>query len=251
MSDYPLLPILLANLLVILAATELGCWLGNRAGSRSGEHLTTLEAAIFGLLALMIGFTFAMALSRFEARRDAALSEANAIATTAQSVRLLPAPHNAEALKLLREYVQVQLDIIRAASSIAESQAGDARSNEYHEALWQQVMTGAAKAGPAVPTLVVFETLNELIKSQRTRSAVLGNRVPREVLLALYAVAAIAIAFSGYAEGLSRQPSRLLVYLTGLLVFAVIILIEDIETPGTGFITLDKLPLTDVAAIIG
>jgi hypothetical protein len=56
-------------------------------------------------LALMIAFTFAMALSRFEGRRDAVLQEANAIGTTALRARLLPEPHNTETLKLLREYV--------------------------------------------------------------------------------------------------------------------------------------------------
>src|SRR5262249_53666811 len=70
--------------------------------------VSTLESAILGLLALMIGFTFAMALSRFEARRAAVLEEANAIGTTALRTRLLPAPHSTESLKLLREYVQIE-----------------------------------------------------------------------------------------------------------------------------------------------
>ena len=64
--------------------------------------VSMLEGAILGLLALMIGFTFAMALSRFEARRDAVLTEANAIGTTALRTRLLPAPHNVDVNKLLR-----------------------------------------------------------------------------------------------------------------------------------------------------
>ena len=72
--------------------------LGVRATGRGGDNVSTLEGAILGLLALMIGFTFAMALSRFEARRDAVLNEANAIGTTALRARLLPAPHGAEAL---------------------------------------------------------------------------------------------------------------------------------------------------------
>ena len=60
----------------------------------------------------MIGFTFAMALERFDARRNAVLMEANAIGTTALRARLLPEPHRAETVKLLREYVQIRLDVI-------------------------------------------------------------------------------------------------------------------------------------------
>jgi hypothetical protein len=70
-----------------------------------GGDVSTLETAVLGLMALMIGFTFAMALSLFEARRDAVLSEANAIGTTGLRARLLPQPERGEILKLLREYV--------------------------------------------------------------------------------------------------------------------------------------------------
>ena len=62
-----------------------------------------------GLLALIIGFIFLMALMRFEARREAVLNEANAIGTTALRARLLPAPHREESLKLLREYAQIRI----------------------------------------------------------------------------------------------------------------------------------------------
>jgi hypothetical protein len=69
-----------------------------------------VRAAILGFLALIVGFTFLMALTLFEARRDAVLNEANAIATTALRSRLLPEPHRTEALKLLREYAQIRID---------------------------------------------------------------------------------------------------------------------------------------------
>ena len=58
---------------------------------------------MLGLLALMIAFTFSMALSRFDLRRDALLNEANVIGTTALRARLLPEPHRIETLKLLRD----------------------------------------------------------------------------------------------------------------------------------------------------
>jgi hypothetical protein len=65
----------------------------------------------------MIGFTFAMALSRFDARRNAVLMEANTIGTTALRARLLPEPHRAETVRLLREYVQIRFDVISSGRS--------------------------------------------------------------------------------------------------------------------------------------
>src|SRR6516162_6251068 len=103
--------IFLVSVIAVAGASELGRVFGVRAAGRGGNDVSTLEGAVLGLLALMIGFTFAIALSRFEARRDAVLNEANAIGTTALRARLLPAPHGSDALKSLREYVQIRLDI--------------------------------------------------------------------------------------------------------------------------------------------
>jgi hypothetical protein len=54
-----LLPIFLVSLIVIVVASEVGRWLGVRAGTRGEENVLTLEGAVLGLVALMIGFTFA------------------------------------------------------------------------------------------------------------------------------------------------------------------------------------------------
>jgi len=135
--NYPLLMVFVAGLTVVLTVSEIGWQLGVRAEGRGSSNLTTLESAMLGLLALMIAFTFSMALSRFEARRDAVMNEANSIGTTAFRARLLPEPHRIETLKLLREYVQIRLDIIRSGTSLAERMAVVDRSNALQEALWQ------------------------------------------------------------------------------------------------------------------
>src|SRR5436190_21650468 len=97
--DYSLLANFPVSLVLILGAGEVGNRLGERAARRGAPGVATLEGAILGLLASMIGFTFSMALSRFEARRDGVLAEAMAIGTTALRARLLPAPHNRETAK--------------------------------------------------------------------------------------------------------------------------------------------------------
>jgi len=70
LDNYSLLTIFLVGLAVVLGASEIGRWLGGRTEDRGSSNVSTLESAVFGLLALMLGFTFAMALSRFEARSD-------------------------------------------------------------------------------------------------------------------------------------------------------------------------------------
>jgi uncharacterized membrane protein len=248
LNDYPLLPIFLVSVVVILGISELGRWLGGRAALRGADSVSTLEGAILGLLALMIGFTFAMALSRFEARRDAVLSEANAIGTTALRARLLPAPHNGESLKLLREYVQLRLDITRHPPSPQELGAMLSRSNAIQESLWQQAKAVAVRDNAMVPTGVFIQSLNEMIDDQAKRLAALHNRLPLIVLFALYGVAIIAVGFAGYTSGLQARHSRLPVYITGILVVTMVLLIQDIDRPGAGFIRISQQPMVDAAA---
>ena len=247
LSGYSLLSIFLVSSIVILFASEIGRRIGVRRAARGGDHIATLESAILSLLALMIGFTFAMALSRFEGRRDAVLNEANAIGTTALRARLLPAPHNAQALKL-REYVQIRLDITRRVPSAAELNDAIARSNAVQEALWGQALAAAAKDAGMVPTGIFIQTLNEMIDNQEKRLTAGRNRVPNIVLLALYGIAIVAGAFTGYGSGLEKGRSRLPVYLTGILVSSVILLIQDLDRPNTGFITVSQQPMLDAAA---
>src|SRR3954467_15474633 len=129
LSSYPIAAIFFIGLAVIFVVSEVGWQLGIRTKGGGGGNIATLESAMLGLLALMLAFTFSMALTRFEARRDALLNEANAIGTTALRARLLPDPHRSETLKLLREYVQIRLDIVQKGTSLAESTTIVDRSN--------------------------------------------------------------------------------------------------------------------------
>ena len=247
-AEWPLQLIFAVSLALILAASEFGHWLGQRAGERHNENITTLEASMLGLLALMISFTFAMALTRFDARRDAVLNEANAIGTTALRARLLPSPHSSDCLALLRDYVKVRLDITRRVPSNAELNEAIARSNAIQEALWQQAKAMAAKDTGLVPTGLFIQSLNDMIDNHEKRLTAARNRVPNIALVALYAIAAIAIAFTGYAGAAEPRRWRPGVYITSTLIAGMILLIQDIDRPGAGFVRVSQQPMIDVAA---
>lgn len=245
--DYSLPTIFIGALVVIFAATELGWQAGVRTGRKGADNVPTLESAMLGLLALMIGFTFAMALSRFEARRDAVLNEANAIGTTALRARLLPEPHRSETLKLMRDYVQLRLKVIESGHSLAELAVAVQRSNAIQEALWQQAKAVALKDNRMVPTGLFIQTLNDMIDSQGKRLSALRNQVPNIVLLALFAIAAVSGGFAGYASGMDAKRSRLPAYVMGVLVCGVIMLILDLDRPSSGFITNNQQAMIDAA----
>jgi hypothetical protein len=247
---YSLLVVFLFGVAIVLVASEIGWQLGIRADGRGGNNISALEQSLLGLLALIIGFTFAMALTRFEARRDAVVSEANAIGTTALRARLLPEPQRTETLKLLREYAQMRVDYIPTGKSLAEIPNLIDRSNQIQEALWQQVKVLAAKDNSMIPTGLFIQTLNDMIDNQGKRLAALRNYIPNIVLLSLFGITAAACGFAGYASGLEPRRTRLPVLITGVLVCAVIYVILDLDRPNVGFITVNQQPMIDTLASI-
>jgi hypothetical protein len=247
--EHQLLVIFVVSVVAILAAGEVGRRFAGRAKSgRHGNNISTLEAAVLGLLALMISFTFAMALSRYEARRVAILNEANAISTTALRARLLPAPHNKEVLGLLRDYVQIRLGTMAHIDSSQEMNAETAKASNIQEALWQQAKAVAGKDNAMVPTGIFIQSLNEMIDDQEKYLVETLHRLPNIVLFTLYGVAAVSIAFAGYAAGLDAQRSRVPVAIMGILICLVILLIQDIDRPTSGFIIVSQQPMLDAAA---
>jgi len=248
LASYQLLPIFLISLVVSLAVAETGRQIGVRAAHRGGDDVAALEGAILGLLALIISFTFAMSLSRFESRRDAVLNEAVAISTTALRARLLPAPESGLATKILQEYVQLRIDMTSRPLPSRELDAALHRMNELHEELWQQVKTLTEKNSAPVVTGPFIQSASELIGDEEKHLTAIRNRVPNIVLIALYVMAITASGFIGYSSGLKPLTSRPPVYVMCTLICAVILLIQDIDRPNAGVIEVSLQPMTDAAA---
>jgi hypothetical protein len=231
---------LLASSLSSLRANSDGKLADGREGHGVGGNVSALEQSLLGVLALMVGFSFLMALTRFEARRESVLNEANAIGTTALRARLLPEPHRTESLKLLREYVQIRVNDIPSAKSLTQLPDVINRSNQIHEALWQQVKAVSVKDNNLVPTGLFIQTLNDMIDNQGKRLSALRNQIPEEVLISLFAIAAVSCGFAGYASRLDPLRTRLPAVITAGLVCAVIFVLLDLDAPSAGFIKIDQ-----------
>jgi hypothetical protein len=247
--NYFFLVVFLIGVVTVFLASEVGWRLGTRReGHSASGNISALEQSLLGFLALIVGFTFLMALTRFEARREAVLNEANAISTTALRARLLPEPHRTESLKLLREYAQIRVDYIPTGKSFAEIPSLINRSTNIQEALWQQVKALSAKDNNMVPTGLFILALNEMIDNQGRRLSALRNFIPDVVLLSLFGIAAVACGFAGYASGLDPLRTRLPFFITASLVCSVVFVILDLDHPNVGFVTISQQPMIDTVA---
>jgi len=204
-----------------------------------------VPAAVLTLLGLLLGFTFAMAVSRHDARRQLVVQEANAISTTALRARLLPEPQAANAGRLLREYVALRIEAHRETQFSQRFTALRKSSADLHERLWNEAVAAAAKQ-PTPITASFIASLNETIDLEATRIAAKRNHVPGAVWLLLLCVAGCGMWLTGWEAGMARGHPFLARFVLPLLIALAIALIADIDSPRGALITLDERPLLEL-----
>ena len=234
--------------LVVLffVAAELGGFIGRRINARgeTDKDAGTLATASLGLLALLIAFTYSIALARYDLRRQAVLEEANAIGSAANFALMLPAAQQKPTLDLLRQYTQVRLalgapfDPARFAHDVTTT--GDLQAK-----LWKQAVAASTAQPQSLPVYQFVSNLNEVNNVGEKRLTALRNHTPTVVALALVATAILAIGFTGYASGLSGSRRRVGMALISLLLAMLILLTVDLDRPDRGTIEVSTQALTD------
>jgi hypothetical protein len=239
--------------MLLIGFAEVGFRLGLRLyvakdTIRKGE-IGGIQGAILGLLGLLLGFTFAMAVGRYEARRDLVVKEANAIGTTFLRASLLPAAHTAPVEDLLRRYVEARLTFQPQANDPAKLAEGLRLSAAIQSQLWQHAVA-AAKETPTPIVATFINTVNETIDVEAERLAAGRNRIPGSVWVLLLTVAALGCITSSYASGADGARSAFSGIVLPLLVSVVITLIFDLADPRRGLIRITQQPLVDLQQAI-
>lgn len=242
-------------LALLLAGIEGGHRLGRRrAGVTSAaarDHILAVQSATVGLLALLIAFTFSLALQRHDGRSDAVVNEANAIGTAFLRADLLSAPLRDEARRTLAGYVALRVhEAELTLPERSEREAVNARAAAAQQALWDFGVR-ASRADPASPATLSFAlAVNELIDSFGRRNAALDRHVPSLVTALLLATFALTSVVMGYAAGVAEHRPSLATYvLVGLMVVLVFIVL-DLDRPRRGVIRVDPRPLVELQAAV-
>lgn len=241
------LALLLAFLAAFLVSIEIGFRVGLHLSDRSNEsdhaHANALLAAMLGLLALLLGFTFFMAQSRFDARKSLVLEEANAIGTTFLRSKFLPPEQRQVAQGLLRAHVSARLAFYSAGIDAARLDKANAESARIEGQLWALAAEAASQDPRSLPTSLFIESLNDVIDLHEKRLVAFENRVPETVLLLLLAVSAASLGLLGYGCGLTRRRRLASNALFAFLVVLVLTTILDLDRPRRGLIQVAQDPL--------
>jgi len=234
----------------MFAASILGTWLRQRRDRRKGLSGTAaqeesnqqafLVSSVMGLLALLIGFTFSMAVERFDERRQNVLEEANTIGTTYLRSQLLEEPHRARLSKLLADYTEVRINLATIAPG-PKVRPLLAESDRLIAELWTATVAAFPSIRPYDFSSSYLETMNELIDMDAARQAGRAAHVPSAVFLVLLLYQFIAVGVISYTllgHG-GRQTAMFLFLLFGITLMLVI----DIDRPTSGGITESQRPM--------
>jgi hypothetical protein len=232
----------------ILGATALGVFLGRRVHHLSDtlkEPFGVLQAALLGVVGLILAFGLSLAVTRYEDRRDAVVDEANTIGTTFLRAQTLPEPMRSQSIAVLKTYVEEAANLTNYIPDSSQARAAVEREDELQRRLWS--LNGQALALKPVDSAprLYEETLNEMIDAQATRISGLANRVPNAVLFLEVIGAALALGLlAAYLAIVGRGV--LAVSLAALLVTGLLFVICDLDRPTRGPI---QVPDTALKAV--
>lgn len=246
LNDYPLL-LLFVVVPVLFALAEIGFRVARRR-AKSDDKVHEQAAATRDqagvLLSLMLGFTLAMSLSRYDLRKELIVQEANAIGTARLRADVLPEPLRARALPLFRAYVSSRIELTHAGLDAAALERARRKSADVQGQLWAIATEGAA-ASPTPITALFVQAINETIDVDERRVAALENRIPREIWIMVAVLAMLTSLLSGSSL---RSRSFSAMFLPALMFAFVALVIADLDTPGRGLIQMDQQSIERLAA---
>ena len=239
--------------LVVFLVSLVGLWLTAQAGVQlrkklrpveedERKDLATLEAATLTLLGLIVAFTFAMAVSRYEQRKDYEANEANAIGTEYNRSGLLPAKDRDVVQDLLKQYLHQRVAFYESRREAQLQEISDA-TDQLESQLWSTVERDAT-VQPTPPMALVAAGMNIVIDNRGYTQAAWWNRIPTAAWDLMVGIAILCNLLVGY--GAYRSSTHLFVVLPLALAISFL-LISDLDSPRGGVIRIEPRNLVSLA----
>ena len=240
----------LLKILAIVAALFLGIILLLVLGRRmrlarmeregdAGKGVGAVEGAVYGLLGLLIAFTFSGAATRYDSRKLLIVEEANAIGTAYLRLDLLPAGAQASLKEKFRQYVDSRLEIYQKLPDKKAAKAAFDKSTSYQNAIWAEAVAASQSSSSSSPTMLLLPALNQMIDITTTRTVASQVHPPSIVYFLLMGLALVSALLAGYSMGESRSHNWLHTLLYAAILSLAIYVILDLEYPRLGLIRID------------
>ncbi len=246
LTDYPLLVFVL-SFFGMWGAARIGLVMRRKRGhvdDAAREDLGVILAATLTLLGLIIGFSFSMAIGRYDQRKNLEEAEANAIGTEWVRADLLPAADAAKVRALLRTYLGQRL-LFYSTRDQDELRAINAKTTQLQNDLWAAVK-GPAVAQPTPVIALAVGGMNDVLNSQGYTQAAWWNRIPHAAWGLMATIAICCNLLFGYGTRNPKTEAHLLLVLP-LVAALSFFLIADIDSPRGGVIHVSPQNLLSLA----
>ncbi|HET7106992.1 MAG TPA: hypothetical protein VFI38_09290 [Candidatus Acidoferrum sp.] len=239
---------------VFLSAVSIGVfWVGARIGAFSHARQKAPDESIFEdfklilgatltLMGLIIGFTFSMAVSRYDQRKNLEEEEANAIGTEYVRVDLLAATDAAKMRTLLKSYLDQRIQCYKTSDEQLLEQI-NLQTAQLQSEMWSSVSRPASEQ-PTILGALVIAGMNDVLNSQGYAQAAWWNRIPVAAWCLLIIIGMFCNVLVGYV---ARDRSALLFWILPLVLAISVFLIADIDSPRHGVIRVKPQNLESLA----
>lgn len=245
-KDYPLL-LFVVSFFVLWLSVRIGMFFRRRKPKleedMNGDFGVILGATLT-LLALIIGFSFSMAVSRYDQRKNYEEEEANAIGTEYVRADLLPAADAEKVRALLRSYLDQRI-LFYETRNAQQIRQVNARTAKLQAELWSAILPSVA-AQPTPPIALVVSGMNDVLNSQGYTQAAWWNRIPRAAWALMAAIAICCNVLFGYGAR-TVQAKGILLLVLPLVLSIGFFLIADIDSPRGGVIRVSPQNLVSLA----
>lgn len=229
---------------IFCVVLELAFRLGRHHRTHSNDstrsHLTVLQTALLGLLALLLGFNFAMATSRFEARKTLIQDEVTVIGSTYLRAKLLPSELRGKVSALLKDYVSARIEFMRAGTDEKLLKAASESSRTIEDQLWNLAAAAETQGEATAAMNLVIQSLTDVYNVNEKRRAAQDNNVPATVINLLFVVAIGALGLIAYSYGLGHRRRHGSTAIFAILIAMVFTIILDLDQPSSGFIRVGE-----------
>ncbi len=205
----------------------------------AGKGLGAVEGAVYGLLGLLIAFTFSGAAARFEARRHLLVEEANAIGTAYLRLDLLPDPARDSLKEKFRRYIDLRLEFYRKIQDPEAARQSFDGSVELQGRIWTEAVAASRTAPMQQAPMLLLPALNQMIDITTTRLVAMKVHPPSIIFLMLAGLSLVSALLAGYGMAESKTHSWLHIVLYAAILSFIIFVILDLEYPRWGLIRVD------------
>lgn len=238
--------------ILVGACGEFGFHIGKWAKSTMGESpFAVLQAAVFGLLGLLLAFSFSLGLARYDARRSEVTNEASAIKTAALRSELLDPQATAIMHRLLRQYVDARISFAQATVNEHDRAEAANRSAALQNDMWQIAKSRAQRDPHSFVISLFIEALTKMDEESAQEAGILSAHVPDEVIITLAIVIAFASVLLGVGFGRTERRGNLSIVLFAIVISLVVATVVDLDRPQRGFIRVSLQPLQSLRTDLG